>query len=162
MADEPEDTEKEKSGKKLNPKLLAIVGVVVAAAAYFFLFSGGGEVAEAGVTTTTISLAEEEDGAIIASGTLTVNLADPGVRFGRVSFALVLVLGVDPLTVEPKLPLILDAALSELAGFSADDLLGLDGQERLRSVLSDRAREILNSEDERIVKRVVLTDLLVQ
>ena len=93
-----------------------------------------------------------------------MNLSGEGTRFGRVAFSLVLVEGVDPLTVEGKLPLILDAALIELANFTAEDLLDASGQDDLRRALSESAREILNDEEEqeRIVKRVILTDLLVQ
>ena len=163
MADEAEDTKDNKeSGGKFNPKMIAIVVVVLGGAGYYFLGGGGTEPVDASVPTTTIPLAEEVDGAILSAGTLTVNLTGEGTRFGRVSFSLVLVEGVDPLTIEPKLPLVLDAALTELASFSASDLLGASGQEQLRSVLSDRVRQILNVEDERVVKRIVLTDLLVQ
>jgi len=162
VADEQAEDAKEKSGGKFNPKMIAIVVVVLGGAGYYFMGGGGTEPVDASVTTTTIPLDEEADGPILSAGTLTVNLAGEGTRFGRVSFSLVLVEGVDPLTIEPKLPLVLDAALTELAAFSASDLLGASGQEQLRTVLSDRAREILNDEDERVVKRIVLTDLLVQ
>jgi len=170
MADEKPEEKGDDKKSKMNPKVIGAVVVVLGAAWYFFLGPGGGSEAQAAVTTTTITLDEEGDGAILPVGTLTVNLTGEGTRFGRVAFALVLVEGVDPLTVEGKLPLILDAALSELAGFTAEDLLDNSGQEKLRSVLSSRARELLNTEQdeeagvvaERIVKRVVLTDLLVQ
>jgi len=170
MADEkPEDKGDDKKSK-MNPKVIGIVVVVLGAAGYFFLGPGGDAAAEVSVTTTTISLEEEADGAILPVGTLTVNLAGQGTRFGRVAFALVLVEGVDPLIIEPKLPLVLDAALAELAGFTAEELLEGSGQEKLRAVLSERARDLLNTDQddeanvvaERIVKRVVLTDLLVQ
>ncbi len=164
MADKADDKDtEEKSGKKLDIKTIAIIVLVLGGAGYFFLGGGGGAPADAAATTTTtIPLAEEEDGAILSAGTLTVNLADAGSRFARVSFSLVLVELVDPLTVEPHLPLVLDAALSELADFTADELRTSAGQEKLRNILSDRAIEILNSEEERVVKRVILTDLLVQ
>ena len=164
MADDASEDSSEKKKGKLNPKTLAIVAVVIGAAGYYFLGSGGGDPVAAGVPTTTIPLEEEADGAILSAGTLTVNLSGEGTRFGRVAFSLVLVEGVDPLTVEGKLPLILDAALIELANFTADDLLDASGQDDLRRALSESAREILNDEEEqeRIVKRVILTDLLVQ
>lgn len=164
MADEKSDeSADEKSGKKFDLKTILIVVLVLGGAGYFFLGSGGGAPADAAsTTTTTLPLEELDDGVILNAGTLTVNLADPGSRFARVAFSLVLVDGVDPLAVEMKLPLVLDAALSELADFTADQLKASAGQEELRSILSERAREILNSEEERVVKRVILTDLLVQ
>ena len=159
--DEPDDDGADKKKRKFNPKLIGIVVVVLGAAGYFFLGCGGGS-AEAGATATTIAIEDEPDGLILPVGSLTVNLQGDGIRFGRIAFALVLVEGVDPLTVEGKFPLLLDAALSELAAFTADDLLELSGQEKLRAVLTGHARDLLNVDDERVVKRVVLTDLLVQ
>lgn len=164
MADEKtDDTDGEKSGRKIDLKTIVLVVLVLGGVYYFFLGGGGGEAdASVSTTTTTIPLDELDDGAILSAGTLTVNLADEGSRFARVAFSLVLVEGVDPLTVEGRLPLVLDAALSELAGFTADGLRSGEGQERLRTILSERAIELLNDDEERLVKRVILTDLLVQ
>ncbi|NOX30076.1 MAG: flagellar basal body-associated FliL family protein [Actinobacteria bacterium] len=153
--DSADDSDGDDGAKK--KKLMIVGGVVAAAAGYF-----GGEPAEAMAPTTTIPLEEEADGAILAVGALTVNLVDDQPRFGRIAFSVLLVEGTDPLLIEPRLPLLLDAALSELALFEASELRTLAGQERLRDQLTERAIEILNSEDERVVKRVLLTDLLVQ
>lgn len=146
-------------------KLMMIVGaVVVAGAGYTFLGGGGDASAESMGPTTTIALSEEVDGLILPVGTLTVNLADETPHFARVAFSVVLIEGVDPTLIEPKFALLLDAALRELAPFDAVQLRTLEGQELLRTKLSEQAIELLNDEEEavRVVKRVILTDLLVQ
>ena len=144
--------------------MMGVGGLVVAAAAYFFVFSGGSADAEAMAPTTTIALSEEAEGAILPVGALTVNLTDETPHFARVAFSVVLVEGTDPLVVEAKFPLMLDAALRELADFTSVELRTLAGQERLREALSEQAAALLNDEEEgvRLVTRVVLTDLLVQ
>ena len=151
-----------KKKKKKKKKMMMIIGgVVVAAAGYFFFGGGGGEAAEAG-PPTTLALEEEADGLILPVGSLTVNLADETPHFARVSFSVVLIEMADPTFVEPKMALLLDAALREMATFSAEELRSVQGQELLRSKLSDQAIALLNTEDARYVKRVILTDLLVQ
>ncbi len=151
------------SGKK-KKLMMGAGGLVFAAAAYFFVFSGSGADAEAMAPPTTMALSEEAEGAILPVGSLTVNLTDETPHFARVAFSVVLVEGTDPLVVEGKFALLLDAALRELADFTSVELRTLAGQERLRTALSEQAAELLNDEEEgeRLVTRVVLTDLLVQ
>jgi flagellar basal body-associated protein FliL len=149
-----------KKKKKKKKKMMMIIGGVVVAAAGFF-GGGGGEAAEAG-PPTTLALEEEADGLILPVGSLTVNLADETPHFARVSFSVVLIEMADPTFVEPKMALLLDAALREMATFSAEELRSVQGQELLRSKLSAQAIALLNTEDARYVKRVILTDLLVQ
>ena len=159
MADEKEKEEGGKGGLMGKLKFV-IVGVVALGAGYFLFGGGGGETSAA--PTTTIALADLADGAILPVGSLTVNLTDEQPHFGRVAFSVVLVEGTDPTTIEPKLPLLLDAALNRLSNYTAAELRTSAGQERLRSELTADAIELLNDEMTRVVKRVVLTDLLVQ
>ena len=158
--DNEAEDEEEKGGGGLKKKLL-IVGAV-GVAVYMFFFRGGGSESEAAVTTTTIAIDDELPGEVVDVGVMTVNLADVEPRFARVGVALVLVEGVDPTAVEPKFALVKDALLTQLATYSANDILGIAGQELLRRDLTTRAREIYNVDDERVVIRVVFTDLLVQ
>lgn len=179
MADDEKKDKKDKKGKKDKKDKgdkeggghggkLKILGIVVVSLAIgYFMFGRGGAAADP-TTTTTIPLSEEAEGAIVTAGTLTVNLADETPRYAKVGVALVLVEGSDPLAVEAKLPLVLDAVLSEVSGMTADALLSASGFEALRVSIGAAAAAIYNetSEDDatevRVVKRVVLTELLVQ
>ena len=163
MADDDKNDDKKGGLGKLK-----IVGIVVVTLAVgYFMFGRGGAAAEA-AATTTIPLAEETDGLIVQAGTLTVNLAHETPRYAKVGVALVLVDGADPLAVEAKLPLMLDAVLSQVSGMLADDLLSSSGFDTLRTELGAAAVDIFNEVPEdgtpevRVVKRVVLTELLVQ
>ena len=156
-----DDDAKDEGDAAKKKKMMIIGGVVVAAAGFFFLGSGGGDAAEA-APPTTLALADEADGLILPVGALTVNLADETPHFARIAFSVVLIEMVDPTLVEPKMALLLDAALREMATFSAEELRSVQGQELLRSKLSAQAIALLNTEDARFVKRVILTDLLVQ
>lgn len=162
--DDAKSDSKESKDGGLGGKLKIVGAVVISLAAGYFFFGRGGASAETAVTTTTIPLTEESEGAVAEVGTLTVNLADESPRFARVGVALVLVEGTDPLLVEGKFPLVLDAVLSEVGQFTAAELLSENGFDELRSRIGVHAVEIYNDEDEgeRVVKRIVLTELLVQ
>ncbi len=145
-----EGEEKGGGGKK---KLLFIVLPVLLAgggAGYYSLGMSG----EEATTETTVPAAIE--GEVLAVETMTVNLPDE--HYAKVGFALVLDSMADAGMIEPKLPIVKDAALSILTRFDAEELSTSDGMERLRSELSEFAIE----EFEGDVLRVVLTELLVQ
>ncbi len=167
MADDDEKKEKGDKEKGGGGKI-KIIGIIVATLAVGYFLFGRGGAAEAGPPPTTIPLSEEPEGAIVTAGTLTVNLADESPRYAKVGVALVLVEGADPLLVEGQLPLILDAVLSEVSAMSADELLSSSGFDTLRNSIGDAAVNIYNDVPEdgtpevRVVKRVVLTELLVQ
>ncbi len=152
------DSEK-KSGKKGGKgKLLGGVGAlaVVGVVLYVFVLGGGGGEEAAAETTTTVAV----EGAVIEAGELTVNLADPGeTRYARVGLAVVLAFGADSGVVGERIALLQDAALSELNGFTSDELLAPTGADELRGALTDRALEIWPDGE---VLRVVLTELIVQ
>lgn len=145
--------EGEAEGKGGKKKLLMIVLPVLLAAGGggYFMFGTGDE---AMATETTVVPVIEGD--VIMVDTMTVNLPDE--HYAKVGFGLVLDSMADPATVEMKLPIIKDAALSILTGFDAEELSTKEGMERLRRELTAYA----TMEFEDSVVRVVLTELLVQ
>ena len=153
--------EDEGSGKKLDIKKIAI-GAVIAVVVYTQVLAGGGgsgDPAEAGPTT----LPEPVEGIVLDAGQVRVSLADEDARFALVSMAVVLEEAADQVGVENRLPILLDAAVDEVSSFTADELKGEGGPERLRTALTDRADGIFNTEGEQVaVVRVVLTELIVQ
>ena len=156
--EEPEDEDDKSRGSKKKLLIAGAVGIAV----YMFFFRGGGSESDAAVTTTTLAIEDELPGEVVDVGVMTVNLADNEPRFARVGVAIVLVDGADPAVVEAKLALVKDALLTQLATYTANDILGIAGQELLRRDLTTRAREIYNVDDARVVIRVVFTELLVQ
>ncbi len=166
--DKKDDNKKDTGDKKGGGGKIKIVGIVVVTLAVGYFLFGRGGTAEAETPPTTIPLNEEAEGAIVTAGTLTVNLADESPRYAKIGVALVLVEGADPLLVEGQVPLILDAVLSQVSSMTADELLSHSGFDTLRNAIGDAAIEIYNEVPEdgspeiRVVKRVVLTELLVQ
>lgn len=149
------ETEAGKGGR--SPLLLVGVAVVVTlaiAAAAFFLLGGSGADA---------SEEEEEpvpvEGAVVDVAEMTLNLAGPTISYAKVSFAAVLLDGVEEATVQGRFALLKDAAISELGTISADSLRTPEGVEELRSRLSARAAAIYPEGE---VLRIVLTELVVQ
>lgn len=132
---------------------LVILGVLVAlllvggAAAWWFLSPGEDPDRE------------PVDGPIVSMEPLTTTTGNDSLRHARIGMAVVLAEGEDPEVVDERLPLLQDALLREIAGMSADDLRSIDGSEALRVRLSEHAREIWGEE---VVRRVVLTELLLQ
>jgi flagellar basal body-associated protein FliL len=109
------------------------------------------------------TIAEPVEGTVMEAGQVRVSLADDDPRFALVSMAVVLEEMADPLVVENRLPILLDAAVDEVSSFTADQLKGDRGPELLRTSLTDRANEIFNTEGEQVlVIRVVLTEMIVQ
>lgn len=146
---EPEDTEappRRRRGRVLVllPVLLAVAGAV------WFLFLRGGEEEPP---------AEPEEGQVVEVAQMTVNLAGDDLHYLRFAFALVLAPDVAGPDVEPRYPLVKDAALSVAQSFTQQELRTPEGTERLRSELTARAQEVY---PDGLVLRVVLTELLVQ
>lgn len=158
MADEIRAVEDgEKGGKGGKKKLMVIVGgVVVLLGAMYFLFLGGGGGEEAaGVTTTTVVV----EGPVIEVDEMTVTLTDDPIRYARLAFAVVLPEGGDTAAVGGRVPVLKDAVLEVVSGYSAADLVGPDALGVLRDDLTAKALDVF-SEGE--VIRVVLTEVLVQ
>jgi flagellar basal body-associated protein FliL len=129
--------------------VLAIVLTGAAAVAWFLVVAPDADAAEE----------EIEDGVILTLEPLTTTTGISGLRHARVTMAVVLADGVDPVEIEPRVALLQDALLREVATMDADQLRSTEGSDRLRAELSADAREIW---DEQTVRRVVLTELLVQ
>lgn len=101
----------------------------------------------------------EVDGEIVALEPLTTTVGQEGRNHARVALAVVLTEGTATDIVEPRVPLLKDALLRELAAVDADQLRSAEGSDRLRERLSAEGREIWGED---AVRRVVLTELMVQ
>lgn len=152
--------DEESGGKKLDAKKI-VIGAIVAVVVYTQFLAGGGTADAEAMGPTTIP--EPVEGVVLEAGQVRVSLADDEPRFALVSMAVVLEELADPLVVENRLPILLDAAVDEVSSFTADQLKGERGPELLRSSLTERAGEIFNTEGEQVqVIRVVLTEMIVQ
>lgn len=141
-----------KSKKKL---IMIVVGVLVlGGAAYMFLGGGGGEV-EASVTTTTVIV----EGPVLEADQMTVNLAGEDMRYARIKFAVVLPEGGDTAAVGERFPVLKDAVLGVVSGYSADQLLGPSSLDDLRAEFTTAAQDVWPDGE---VLRVVITEVLVQ
>lgn len=99
------------------------------------------------------------DGPIVPLEPLTTTVGEDGIHHARVSVAVVLTVRADPEEIEPRVPLLKDALLKEVSATDADTIRSAEGSDRLRARLSEQARDIWGEE---VVRRVVLTELLVQ
>ena len=157
MADEPivEEEEPKEGGKG---KLIGIIGgVVVLLGAVYFLFlgGGGGGEDEAGVTTTTVPA----EGPVIEVDEMTITLSDDPVRYARLKFAVVLPEGGDTTVVGDRVPVLKDAVLDVVSGYTAAELVGPGALGTLREELTAQALTVFTEGE---VLRVVLTEVLVQ
>ena len=158
MAEEQQETpdeEAESGGGKLKKIIFIVVPALVVGAGVFFFFFGGTGAEAAGPTTTLAPV----EGEVIEIDTVTVNLVGSEGRYARVGFAVVLDSMANSTVVGAKVPLMRDALLTTMTGFTADELQTADGMERLRQELSD-AMVALFPDGE--VLRAVLTELIVQ
>jgi len=156
MADDEVDAvDGEKKGKG---KLIGIVvGVLVLLGVAYFVFlgGGGGDSEEAGVTTTTVVA----DGPVIEVDEMTITLADDPIRYARLKFAVVLPAGGDTTVVGDRVPLLKDAVLTAISGYTADQLVGAEALDTLRDQLTASALTVFTEGE---VLRVVITEVLVQ
>ena len=99
------------------------------------------------------------DGEIVPLEPLTTTVGEHGIHHARVGIAIVLTVEATAEDVTPRTALLKDALLRQVAGTDADTVRSAEGSDRLRAELSETAREIWGEE---VVRRVVLTELLVQ
>lgn len=144
----PEGEEPEERRSILKLLLIILVIVAVAATATWWL-----------VLRTPAEPPPPTDGEVVVLEPLTTTLGEANLRHARVNLAVVLHEGQDPEVVGTKAPILQDALLREVAQMDADQLRSSSGSEALRVRLSDEAREIWGEE---VVRRVLLTELLVQ
>jgi flagellar basal body-associated protein FliL len=101
----------------------------------------------------------DADGTIVAIPAMTTTVGRSSLHHARVSMAIVLSEEATPRDVEGSLPLLQDALLREMAGLTADELRSVEGSDALRARLTAAARQLWGEE---VVRRVILTELLVQ
>lgn len=102
---------------------------------------------------------ELEDGAVVDLEPLTTTTGHSGLRHARVAMSIVLVDGVDPEEVRPKVSLLRDALLQHVSRMGPDEIRSEEGSEQLRESLTADAHDIWGED---LVRRVLLTELLVQ
>lgn len=159
MADEPiavigGEVPEEGGGKG---KLIGIiVGVVVLlGAAYFLFFSGGGGDAEADATETVVP----PDGPVIEMDEMTITLSGDPIHYAKIKYAVVLPEGGDTTVIGDRVPILKDAVLTKVSGFTADELLGPEALADLRNEITDAALSVFTDGE---VLRAVVTEVLVQ
>lgn len=101
----------------------------------------------------------EVDGEIVELEPLTTTVGERGIHHARVSLAVVLTEEAAPEDILPSIALLQDALLREVAATDADTIRSSEGSDHLRARLTEEARDIWGEE---VVRRVVLTELLVQ
>ena len=149
-AQEGDGTEVKKKGKGKIIIILAVV-LVAGVGAKFTVLSGGksGKAAPAPSPTP---------GVVIDLGTMTINLADPG-RYALVGLAVELGPTGTAEKYTPQMPLLKDATVRKLAGWTAAKLLSTTGQEDVRTQLTDQAQLLFGKDS---IAKVLLTELIVQ
>jgi flagellar basal body-associated protein FliL len=147
MSDLP--IEVEPPTRKRRVLLLAGLATVLALAGGWWLFG----VADAAEDPSAV------DGEIVDLEPMTTTVGERGIHHARVGLAIVLSEGADPSQVGPRQALLQDALLREISNLDADTVRSAEGSDRLRTSLSETAREIWGPD---VVRRVVLTELMVQ
>ena len=146
-------TEEKKSKKKL---FMIIGGVAVLGVGYFMFMGGGGEPVDENAAPTTTVIVE---GAVIEAEQMTVNLADEDPRYARLKFAVVLPEGGDAAAVGERFPMLKDAVLDVVNGYTVADMREPDILDTLREEFTGKALEVWPDGD---VLRVLITELLIQ
>lgn len=142
-----EETEEEENPRRRLMLLLVGLALLLAAAGGAWWFLGDHEPAEL------------QDGEVVVLDPMTTTTGNSSLRHARIGMGIVLVEGVVPEELTPKLPLLQDALLQAVAEMDSEQLRSLEGSDGLREQLSREAIEIWGEE---VVRRVVLTELLVQ
>ncbi|HEY4937760.1 MAG TPA: flagellar basal body-associated FliL family protein [Actinomycetota bacterium] len=142
--------------KKGKGKIVIILVVVLVAGigAKFTVLSGG----KASGKATPAPAPTPTPGVVIDLGTMTINLADPG-RYALVGLAVELGPTGTAEKFTPEMPLLKDATVRKLAGWTAAKLLTAAGQEDVRTQLTDQAQLLFGKDS---VVKVLLTELIVQ
>lgn len=152
MAEETEEVVEKKSKMKI---IAPVGGVLLLAIAYFVFFAGGGDEADEAAVTTTVVV----EGPVIEADQMTINLADEDPRYARLRFAVVLPLNGDGAAVGDRFPILKDAVLDVVNGYTTDDLRAADILDTLRSEFTAAAHDVWPDGE---VIRVLITELLIQ
>lgn len=156
MADETPKTEEAKSGGRSRKKIIILAAVVLFAAAGGFFAM---RLLSTPANATPAEDATPVPGEIIEVAQMTTTLPGTPPHLARVSFSLQLSADAAAAEIQPDLPLLKDAAVTELAESNADTLMTTEGVDDLRARLLERANEIY---DEDRVLKVLVTELVVQ
>jgi flagellar basal body-associated protein FliL len=146
------ETVVEPAPRSSRRRLVLIAGVVV-----LLLLLGGGWWAFASADASEPP--PDVDGEIVLLEPLTTTVGENGIHHARVTLAVVLTVDADSDDIEARAPLLQDALLREVAATDATTIRSAAGSDELRAQLSAEARQIWGEE---VVRRVVLTELLVQ
>jgi flagellar FliL protein len=180
MADKKEKDEegKEEAPKKSKKMLFIIVGVVVLVligAGAFFMMSGGKKAAEGeGEEGAEEAEAPAEghgeggkegghgggalSGSIVPLDTFIVNLQVKG-SFLKTTIQLEFGEPGQPHTLESDMPKVRDAVIRIMSGKTAQEILSVEGKEKLREEVKDGVNNAMGSED---VVNVYFTEFIVQ
>lgn len=143
------EVEPEGKSKKLLLIGAVVILLVAAAAAWFFFLKPSGEEVPP----------EPVDGEIVTLEPLTTTLGVDSPSHARVSLAVVLTESADPTVIDARKALLQDALLQEIAVMDADHLRSAEGSDQLRVALTADAKAIWGED---VIRRIVLTELLVQ
>lgn len=152
-ADVAEYDDEEGGGKRRVLLRAALVAVVLAVGVVAYLLFGQGE------GEGDKAAEEPVEGAVVEIGELTANLSGQDMRYARVSMAAVLRAEVEVSAVEQRFPVLKDAALSELATMSPEELRTADGLAEFKTSMTAHAQEAYPDDE---VLRILVTELVVQ
>lgn len=147
------ETDAKSEGKGRPAKLLLAVAIVAV------LLVGGGGWWFVGSSSADEPAVEEVDGEIVTLEPLTTTVGEASPHHARVTLAVVLTQDAEPSVIEPRVALLKDALLREIARVDAEQLRSAEGSDGLRQRLSAEAQAIWGDQ---VVRRVLLTELLVQ
>lgn len=137
----------EEPGKRRWPLVLLVVMLLLAASAASWWWFVEREAPE--VT----------DGEVVVLEPLTTTTGNATLRHARISLGIVLTDRAEPGDVRPQVALLQDELLRLVAEMDGDQLRGPQGSAMLRGSLTETAHELWGED---VVRRVVLTELLVQ
>jgi len=171
------DEGKEEAPKKSKKKLFIIIGAVVVllivAGGAFFMLKGGKKAAEGEGEEATDESTESSgekggegkeggkgslSGSIVPLDTFIVNLQVKG-SFLKTTIQLEFGEPGQPHTLEADMPKVRDAIIRIMSGKTAQDILSVEGKEKLREEVKDGVNNAMGSED---VVNVYFTEFIVQ
>lgn len=152
MSDDKSDDEPKK-GKKKKRAIIAVI--ILFGAAYQFVLKPSPATEDLAAADGEVTI---EEGDVVPLPELVVNLADTDqIRYARVGVAVVLERGVDPLRIEPKLPLVSDIVIDVISEMTMAELTGEKSQ--LKEQLSELARAEFDDSE---IARIIFTTFVMQ
>lgn len=158
MADDTpltDETSQESGGRSRKKLIVLAVVVLVAGVGGFFAM----RLLSTPATAAPAPEPTPEPGAIVEVADMTTTLPGTPPHLARVNFSVQLSAEAVAEEIQPDLPLLKDAAVTELAESDAETLMTTEGVDDLRARLLDRATEIYP--DDQVLK-VLVTELVVQ